>query len=66
MWRAAWRLETHLPDWQGARRGFWEQEVSHSRVLEFIDSQKGLSWLPCHVMSLPAPNLGACLSASLH
>lgn len=43
-------LETgdRLPDWQGARRGFQEQEVSHSRALELIDSQKSLSWL--HVL----------------
>lgn len=25
---------------------------------------EGPSWLPCHMMSLPAPNSGACLSAS--
>ena len=45
MRRGTWRLETRLPDWQGARRGFREQEVSRNRALEFTDSQKGLSWL---------------------
>ena len=43
-------LETgdRLPNWQGARGGFQGQEVSHSRALELIDSQKILSWL--HVL----------------